>query len=80
MNDQRCLLMGAALSPVRLQPKPGIFLIGEAGKNKGEKKWKETLKDRALNELMVNFREEFSGISRFCRLEVSTDDQLAQCR
>ena len=33
-----------------------------------------------LNELLVNFREESSGIGRFCRLEVPTDGQLAQFR
>ena len=31
----------------------------------------------SLNELLVNFREESSGIGRFCRLEVPTDGQLA---
>ena len=31
-------------------------------------------------ELLVNFREESSGIGRFCRLEVPTDGQLAQFR
>ena len=38
-----------------------------------------TLKDvpRCLNDLLVNFREESSGIGRFCRLEVPTDGQLA---
>ena len=33
-----------------------------------------------LNELLVNFREESSGIGRFCRLEVPTDGQQAQFR
>ena len=31
-----------------------------------------------LNELLVGFREESSGIGRFCRLEIPTDSQLAQ--
>ena len=34
----------------------------------------------SLNELLVNFREESSGIGRFCRLKVPTDGQLAQFR
>ena len=33
-----------------------------------------------LNELLVNFRKEFSRIGRFCRIEVPTDGQLAQFR
>ena len=42
----------------------------------------ETLKGVpcCLNELVVNFREEPSGIGRLCRLEVPTDGQLAKCR
>ena len=31
-----------------------------------------------LNELLVNFREDYSGIGRFRRLEVPMDGQLAQ--
>ena len=35
-------------------------------------------KNCSLNEILVNFREESSGIGRFCGLEVPTDGQLAQ--
>ena len=34
----------------------------------------------SLNELLVNFGEESSGIGRFCRLGVRTDGQTAQFR
>ena len=33
-----------------------------------------------LNELFVNFREESSGIGRFCRLEVQKDGQTTRFR
>ena len=33
-----------------------------------------------LNELLVNFREEATGIRRFCKLKVPTDGLLAHFR